>query len=74
MHVGCAESHLSSSFEGPPWTHRVGAAPTGIDRDRPEFMDSREMQVGHHGEVQIIATNIDYAFLMQAIDRDFSIK
>lgn len=30
--------------------------------------------VGKHGEKQIIATNIDYAFIIQAIDRDFNIN
>lgn len=30
--------------------------------------------VGHSGEIQIIATNIDYAFLVQAVDRDFNIN
>jgi ribosome biogenesis GTPase len=30
--------------------------------------------VGHSGEVQIIAANIDYAFLVQAVDRDFNIN
>ncbi|GAB1454188.1 ribosome small subunit-dependent GTPase A [Draconibacterium sp.] len=30
--------------------------------------------VGQFGEIQIIATNIDYAFLIQAVDRDFSIN
>jgi len=30
--------------------------------------------VGHKGETQIIATNVDYAFLMQAVDRDFNIN
>jgi ribosome biogenesis GTPase len=30
--------------------------------------------VGKFGERQIIATNIDYAFLVQAIDRDFNIN
>jgi len=29
--------------------------------------------VGQFGEVQIIATNIDFAFLVQAVDRDFNI-
>lgn len=29
---------------------------------------------GHSAEIQIIATNIDYAFLVQAIDRDFNIN
>lgn len=30
--------------------------------------------VGKQGEKQIIATNIDYAFIVQAIDRDFNIN
>jgi ribosome biogenesis GTPase len=30
--------------------------------------------VGHSGDIQIIATNIDYAFLVQAVDRDFNIN
>ncbi|MEN2284310.1 ribosome small subunit-dependent GTPase A [Algoriphagus sp. SE2] len=30
--------------------------------------------VGKHGEKQIIATNIDYAFIIQAVDRDFNIN
>lgn len=30
--------------------------------------------VGKHGEKQIIATNIDYAFIVLAVDRDFSIN
>lgn len=30
--------------------------------------------VGIHGEKQIIATNIDYAFIVQAVDRDFNIN
>ena len=30
--------------------------------------------VGHHGDVQIIATNVDVAFLVQAVDRDFNIN
>lgn len=30
--------------------------------------------VGKKGEVQVIAANIDYAFLMQAVDRDFNIN
>lgn len=30
--------------------------------------------VGKFGEAQIIATNIDYAFLVQAVDRDFNIN
>ncbi len=30
--------------------------------------------VGHSGEIQIIASNIDYAFIVQAVDRDFNIN
>ncbi|MGG6232359.1 ribosome small subunit-dependent GTPase A [Tenacibaculum sp. SDUM215027] len=30
--------------------------------------------VGQFGDLQIIATNINYAFIMQAVDRDFSIN
>src|SRR5210317_930254 len=30
--------------------------------------------VGQHGEKQIIATNIDYGFIVQAVDRDFNIN
>ena len=30
--------------------------------------------VGKFGEKQIIATNIDYAFIVQAVDRDFNIN
>lgn len=31
-------------------------------------------EVGKYGEKQIIATNIDYAFIVQAVDRDFNIN
>ncbi len=30
--------------------------------------------IGKQGEKQIIATNIDYAFIVQAVDRDFNIN
>ncbi len=30
--------------------------------------------VGQSGDIQIIATNIDYAFIVQAVDRDFNIN
>lgn len=30
--------------------------------------------VGQFGEIQIIATNIDFAFIVQAVDRDFNIN
>ena len=34
----------------------------------------KRQAVGQFGEIQIIATNIDYAFLVQATDRDFNIN
>lgn len=34
----------------------------------------KRQAVGQYGEVQIIGTNIDYAFLVQAVDRDFNIN
>jgi ribosome biogenesis GTPase len=34
----------------------------------------KRQAVGQFGEVQIIATNIDYAFIIQAVDRDFNIN
>lgn len=40
----------------------------------PRYSIVSRQAVGHFGEVQIIATNIDYAFLVQAVDRDFNIN
>jgi len=40
----------------------------------PRFSIIKRQAVGQLGEVQIIATNIDYAFLVQAVDRDFNIN
>jgi ribosome biogenesis GTPase / thiamine phosphate phosphatase len=34
----------------------------------------KRQAIGEFGEIQVIATNIDYAFLVQAIDRDFNIN
>ena len=34
----------------------------------------KRQAVGSSGEVQVIAANIDYAFLVQAVDRDFNIN
>lgn len=34
----------------------------------------KRQAIGQFGEVQIIATNVDYAFIVQAIDRDFNIN
>jgi ribosome biogenesis GTPase / thiamine phosphate phosphatase len=40
----------------------------------PRFSVLKRQAAGQSGEIQIIATNIDYAFLVQASDRDFSIN
>lgn len=40
----------------------------------PRLSVIKRQEVGHSGDVQIIAVNIDFAFLVQAVDRDFSIN
>lgn len=45
-----------------------------IHKILPRFSIIKRKAVGQFGEVQIIATNIDYAFLVQAADRDFNIN
>lgn len=40
----------------------------------PRFSIIKRKAVGQFGEIQIIAANIDYAFLVQAVDRDFNIN
>jgi ribosome biogenesis GTPase len=45
-----------------------------IHRVFPRFSVIKRQAVGQFGEIQIIATNIDYAFLVQAVDRDFNIN
>lgn len=45
-----------------------------IHKILPRFSIIKRQAVGQFGEIQIIATNIDCAFLVQAIDRDFSIN
>jgi len=40
----------------------------------PRFSTIKRPAVGQFGEIQIIATNIDYAFIVQAADRDFNIN
>ncbi len=45
-----------------------------IHRILPRFSIIKRQAVGQYGEIQIIATNIDYAFLVQAADRDFNIN
>jgi len=45
-----------------------------IHKILPRFSIIKRQAVGQFGEVQIIATNIDYALLVQAVDRDFNIN
>ncbi|MDO8951619.1 MAG: ribosome small subunit-dependent GTPase A [Draconibacterium sp.] len=45
-----------------------------IHKILPRFSVITRQAVGQAGEVQIIAANIDYAFLVQAVDRDFNIN
>ena len=45
-----------------------------IHKVLPRFSIIKRQAVGQFGEIQIIATNIDYAFLVQAVDRDFNIN
>lgn len=40
----------------------------------PRFSTIKRQAIGQFGEVQIMATNIDFAFLVQAVDRDFNIN
>jgi len=45
-----------------------------IHKILPRFSIIKRQAVEQFGEIQIIATNIDYAFLVQAVDRDFNIN
>jgi len=45
-----------------------------IHKILPRLSMITRQAVGQFGEIQIIATNIDYAFLVQAVDRDFNIN
>ena len=45
-----------------------------INKILPRFSTIKRKAVGQFGEIQIIATNIDYAFIIQAVDRDFNIN
>jgi len=40
----------------------------------PRFSSIKRQAVGQFGEVQLIGVNIDFAFLVQAADRDFNIN
>ena len=45
-----------------------------IHKILPRFSVIKRQAVGQFGEVQIIAANIDFAFIAQAVDRDFNIN
>ena len=45
-----------------------------IHKILPRFSTISRQAVGQFGEKQIIATNIDYDLIIQAIDRDFNIN
>jgi len=45
-----------------------------IHRILPRFSVIKRQAVGQYGEIQIIAANIDYAFIVQAVDRDYNIN
>ena len=45
-----------------------------IHKILPRFSIIKRQAVGRSGEVQVIASNIDYALLVQAADRDFNIN
>ncbi len=45
-----------------------------IQKILPRISVIKRQTVGHFGEVQIIAANVDYAFILQAADRDFNIN
>ena len=40
----------------------------------PRFSTLKRQAVGQFAEIQIIATNIDYALIIQAVDRDFNVN
>jgi len=45
-----------------------------IHKIYPRFSMIKRQAVGQSSEIQIIATNIDYAFVVQAADRDYNIN
>lgn len=45
-----------------------------IHKILPRWSVIKRQAVGQFGEIQMIAANIDYAFLVQAVDRDFNIN
>lgn len=45
-----------------------------IHKILPRYSVIKRQSVDHHGNIQIIAANVDVAFLVQAVDRDFNIN
>jgi ribosome biogenesis GTPase / thiamine phosphate phosphatase len=45
-----------------------------IHKILPRFSMIKRQAVGQSAEIQIIAANVDYAFIVQAVDRDFNIN
>jgi len=45
-----------------------------IQKILPRFSVLKRQAAGNSTEVQVIAANIDYAFILQAVDRDFNIN
>jgi len=45
-----------------------------IHKTLPRSSIIKRQAVGQFGEIQIIAANIDYAFIIQAVDRDFKLN
>lgn len=45
-----------------------------IHKILPRFSVIKRQAVSRTGEIQVIAANIDYAFIVQAVDRDFNIN
>lgn len=43
-----------------------------IHKILPRFSTVSRQAVGRFGDIQIMATNVDYAFVIQAVDRDFN--
>jgi len=50
------------------------SGPAIIHKIFPRFSMIKRQAAGQSGEVQLIAANIDYALLVQAVDRDFNIN
>jgi ribosome biogenesis GTPase len=45
-----------------------------IHKILPRFSIIKRQAVGKYGDIQVIAANIDYAFIIEAVDRDFNLN